>query len=421
MSRIPWLSLIGAAALAGCASPPDPRRPAAPIAPAAATPRGDGAVAELGFPSGAWWLVYGDPQLNALIAEALAGAPTLEQAIARLRTADLSDGRVAVGGRQRATDFDLGLWAGDRIVLTATLPDAGVTRLELEQANILVATGVVAAYGDLWRRMTDLSTFDNAAHHTRSAGVTPSASSAGPGRRRVKSARVDPAQVRAPLEAEFDVARRRLAALLGRRPEQPQTLGRPVAVTGEIRLAAGQVEQLLARRPDLVAARWRAAAGEPAPGPAPSAKFASAAAPTGVRAFGFNGLVRSGSDLGQASLVLPLWTPETRDASGEDYERAAAGALRDVGEAITTERLLEAKLLQARRDLFAAEADLHGDPRRQAGGAVAPRPPRAANDTVFALRDRVAGLQARRLIADACLVRALRGAVRPTAAPWNGR
>src|SRR5262245_35782448 len=40
------------------------------------------------WPGTSWWTSYGDPQLNALIAEALAGAPSLAQAEARLRQAE---------------------------------------------------------------------------------------------------------------------------------------------------------------------------------------------------------------------------------------------------------------------------------------------------------------------------------------------
>src|SRR5262245_37690017 len=40
------------------------------------------------WPVSSWWTSYGDPQLDALIAEALAGAPSLAQAEARLRRAE---------------------------------------------------------------------------------------------------------------------------------------------------------------------------------------------------------------------------------------------------------------------------------------------------------------------------------------------
>src|SRR2546423_12185687 len=39
------------------------------------------------WPAEQWWRAYGDPQLDALIAAALAGSPSLEIAEARLRSA----------------------------------------------------------------------------------------------------------------------------------------------------------------------------------------------------------------------------------------------------------------------------------------------------------------------------------------------
>src|SRR5471030_1443046 len=40
------------------------------------------------WPDQAWWHDYGDPQLDALIAEAMAGTPDLAAAVARVRQAD---------------------------------------------------------------------------------------------------------------------------------------------------------------------------------------------------------------------------------------------------------------------------------------------------------------------------------------------
>ena len=40
------------------------------------------------WPTSAWWRGYGDPQLNALVEEALAGSPDVAIAAARLRAAE---------------------------------------------------------------------------------------------------------------------------------------------------------------------------------------------------------------------------------------------------------------------------------------------------------------------------------------------
>jgi outer membrane protein TolC len=42
------------------------------------------------WPADAWWRAYGDPQLDTLIDEALAGSPTMAQAQARVRKAEAS-------------------------------------------------------------------------------------------------------------------------------------------------------------------------------------------------------------------------------------------------------------------------------------------------------------------------------------------
>ncbi|MGQ7447594.1 hypothetical protein ACTGUT_12200, partial [Streptococcus suis] len=75
--------LLSAALLAGCAVPHSP--PAvAPLAPAA-----------LGLDAATtpviaddWWKGFGDPQLDRLVADATAGNPTLDAALARVRQAE---------------------------------------------------------------------------------------------------------------------------------------------------------------------------------------------------------------------------------------------------------------------------------------------------------------------------------------------
>ena len=49
-----------------------------------------------------WWTSYADPQLNALIAEALAGAPSLAQAEARLRQAEAIAQQVGASASRRS-------------------------------------------------------------------------------------------------------------------------------------------------------------------------------------------------------------------------------------------------------------------------------------------------------------------------------
>ncbi|HET9161748.1 MAG TPA: multidrug transporter, partial [Caulobacteraceae bacterium] len=55
------------------------------------------------WPSDTWWAAYGDPQLDRLMTEALAGAPTLAQAQARLNRAQ-GDVQRAKGARAPQLD-----------------------------------------------------------------------------------------------------------------------------------------------------------------------------------------------------------------------------------------------------------------------------------------------------------------------------
>ncbi|MGH8266167.1 MAG: TolC family protein, partial [Steroidobacteraceae bacterium] len=78
-----------ALSLAGCVARGD-WKPAPQLDPATLTARRALAGAQLdaaAWPADGWWRSYGDPQLDALVAEALAGSPSLEIAAARLRAA----------------------------------------------------------------------------------------------------------------------------------------------------------------------------------------------------------------------------------------------------------------------------------------------------------------------------------------------
>ncbi|HEY9027211.1 MAG TPA: efflux transporter outer membrane subunit [Burkholderiaceae bacterium] len=81
-------ALAGLAQLTGCAAGPDYQRPAAdlPVAWTPEAPWRTGAPAD-GADKGDWWRAFGDPQLDALEARAMADSPTLAIAAARLAQA----------------------------------------------------------------------------------------------------------------------------------------------------------------------------------------------------------------------------------------------------------------------------------------------------------------------------------------------
>ena len=88
-SRIALLSPLAALALIGCVDRGNwkPAPQLAPEALASSQTLHDARSTAASWPTDHWWRSYGDPQLDALVEEALAGSPTLEIAQARLRAA----------------------------------------------------------------------------------------------------------------------------------------------------------------------------------------------------------------------------------------------------------------------------------------------------------------------------------------------
>ncbi|HTL93183.1 MAG TPA: hypothetical protein VL176_12605, partial [Steroidobacteraceae bacterium] len=83
------LAAVPAIALAGCVDRGN-WQPAPPVAPGKlelGRTVADAQVEPSAWPADGWWRRYGDPQLDALIDEALAGSASLVTAKARLRTA----------------------------------------------------------------------------------------------------------------------------------------------------------------------------------------------------------------------------------------------------------------------------------------------------------------------------------------------
>ena len=83
-----WLCTV-CASLAGCVTDRDWHPPAtvAPESLSAQNTLASVTVQEQSWPVDAWWKAFGDPQLDKLMDEALAGAPTLTIAEARLHAA----------------------------------------------------------------------------------------------------------------------------------------------------------------------------------------------------------------------------------------------------------------------------------------------------------------------------------------------
>jgi outer membrane protein TolC len=115
------------------------------------------AVPVAAWPHDQWWNVYGDPQLNALIDEALKNAPDLDLAQARLKAAaaqvqgagatrlpEVSASAVLAEAKQ-SYDF----WGKNRAALAAAVSEQHAAEVEIAQTRLILSTSIASAYAGL--------------------------------------------------------------------------------------------------------------------------------------------------------------------------------------------------------------------------------------------------------------------------------
>ena len=178
------LLLAGSATLTACASVPDlGQRPE--IRPVQQLATGQSLASSAAtWPQENWWSAYGDPQLDALMTEALAASPDLAAASARLRTAQgyaqqagaalapqidatasgglvqqsenngippalVPDGWEKTGKLGLGLSLDLDLWGKNRAALAAARSDIDAAGFELAETRLVLTTSIAATYADL--------------------------------------------------------------------------------------------------------------------------------------------------------------------------------------------------------------------------------------------------------------------------------
>ena len=256
-------------------------------------------AAEDKWPNAQWWKRFGDAQLDALIDEALAsdGAITLRVAEARLKSASALasaatsralprvnlDGNSTrerfsenyiypppLGGstltvNQLALDFsyDIDFWGRNQAAIDAARSQARVVAADGQAARLALTTSIARAWFQL-QRLYALRDVTLAATRQRqdildltrqrfNAGLDTNAelrqAEAG-----LPIARVDLAQI----DESIALVHNQIAALLGKGPDRGITIGLPNGhPEARIALPALLPAELIGRRPDLVAARWR--------------------------------------------------------------------------------------------------------------------------------------------------------------------
>ena len=417
------------------------------------------------WPDDHWWRNYGDPQLDALIDEALRDSPNLAVAQARLRQAGamtqvagaarmpevsaeasfneakqsynylipraaLPQGWNDYGQATLNLSWELDFWGKNRSALAAATSEQQAAQAEVAQTRLILSTSVASAYADLVHLFTVRDTAEAAlALRTKSVelfrqrhefGLETLASV------RQVEARQAAAQAQLLVIDEYiGLQRNGIAALLGAGPDRGLAITRPsVHFAGSTGLPSNLALELLGRRPDIVAARLRTEAAarridQQKAGFYPSVNLMAFA---GVQSLGIDNLSRSGSNFGSVgpAISLPIFNTERLqgqlrgahaeyDAAVSTYNATLTNALHEVADAATSRKSLDGELA-ASRAAVAAATEAHSIVSARYKGELATYlDVLTAEDQLISAQRGLAEIETRAMVLDVALVRALGG------------
>lgn len=424
--RMPLSALGAALFLAGCAQLPDLGATPQPKPAQAFQSSASLTAPSAQWPAEQWWTAYGDAQLNALIGEALADAPDLAAAAARLQRADAVmqitgaaskpqvSANASVTGdklsynhlipRSPATEglndygratldvrWELDFWGKNRAALAAATSDVEASRAELAQARLWLAAGVAAHYAELSRLHANRDTAARALEiRQKTASLFTQRFDNGletrGGLRNADARRAVAEGELLALDEQIALQRNRLAALLGAGPDRALSIAAPtLKLDRAFGLPAEISADLLGRRPDVVAARLRTEAlGSRIE--EKKAEFypnVNLSALIGVQSLGLDMLAKGGSGIASfgPAISLPIFSGgrlqgELRGAHASyaeavaQYNATVARALQDVADNAIRQKALGQRLGKAQEAVDAA-TEAHRVARNRYEGGLA--------------------------------------------------
>ena len=452
--------------LAGCASThglAPQGRPTDSDSLATARSLGAQALSDAAFPTQDWWNALGDPQLDALIREALQDSPSLAAADARVRQAQAQAGLAnaarrptlgasaqytgvqapktlvepPLGGELQAStvlmlDFKWApdLWGGKRAQYEAAVGQARAAEVDAQAARLTLSSNVARAYIALAQAYESLDVAD------REQGRASQLSALS--RQRVEAGLDNQLQLRQAestiatakqqgqaAQLQIDALHNALAALLGKGPDRGLDIARPQLLAAPSPAVPDVLpSELLGHRADVVAARWRVEAASR------GIDASKAAFKPSVNLNALVGLASGGlSDLfsgdallgfGGPAISLPIFdggglrsnlakSDADYDLAVANYNQTLVGALHEVTDTVQAARSLDAQIASATQARDAAQAALELATIRYRAGLGTQLVVLTAQRPLLELEQQLAGLRAQRYIATIDLDRALGG------------
>ena len=421
-------------------------------------------VSEAAWPNQRWWSAFGDPQLDALVDEALASAPSVEAADARTRKAMAQAGLAdaarkptlgagvqvlgmelpkTLAGDEIGGDFNVAnlltlsfawnpdVWGVSRSKWQASVGNARASEVDAQAARVSLAANVARSYMTLARAFDALDAANaEAARADALVALNQQRIKAGLDNtialNQNRSAAAAARQQAQAAQRDIDALRNALAALLGAGPDRGLEIARPMLKTPGIALPSVLPSDLLARRADIVAARWRVEAAQHGIDASKAAFYPSInlSALVGLAAgnlgdlFGRDALLLNGGP----ALSLPIFeggkleqqlraSDADRDIAVATYNETLLVAIRDVANAVQAARALDAQIASTvgARD---AAAKAHALVlQRQRAGLATQLDVLAAQAPLLRLDQQLAALAAARRIASIDLDQALGGGI----------
>jgi len=466
-----WLAPVAAAALlAGCASQQGIVPSSAQLRDAASLGlSAEQAAAEVAPVAPRWWRALGDAQLDRLVDQALQGNPNLRVAQARVaRALAAADGADAARGPQLSGAFDAthqrftakgmipaplagriedtatlqlnGSWELDffgkhRAALDAALGHAQAAQADAAAARTLLSTHVVRSYVQLARLQEQHALAERAlAQREAMLGLVRDRAAAGlDGVLELRQSEGTVPEARQQLEAvneQLALAQNALAALVGQPAQNPLTQSPRLGALQALPEPTALPADLLGRRADIAAARWRVQAAGSAVDSARAQFYPNInlVAYVGLSSIGLNQLLSSGAQqwgIGPA-VRLPIFDAgrlranlrgqnADLDAAVESYNAAVIEAVHEVADQLASARSVALQRAQQQAALKAAESAYDIAGQRYRAGLSSHLQLLAAESAVLAQRRLDADLRARTLQTQVNLAQALGGGWQPDA------
>jgi NodT family efflux transporter outer membrane factor (OMF) lipoprotein len=300
------------------------------------------------WPAADWADQFGDAQLKALLEEALKGSPTIAQARARIAgaqayaetakastmprvDADYSLTRKQFSGTAEvpppyagswqtqntgllSASYDLDLWGKNREALKAAVSQVQASEADAEAVKLTLTTAVARTYNQLARLyvLHDIAQQEVERREQIdriTAGRIATGLDTAVERKTAQANLATARSALAALDGSILTTRYQLAALMGEGPDRGLAIARPALGVGDaVRLPDNLPADLVSRRPDLVAARWRvdAITHEVKEAKAEFYPDINLSAAIGLDAFGFGRFLTAASRTANAGAAIHL-------------------------------------------------------------------------------------------------------------------